>query len=182
MEVVEPEMKDSIEQELLDQINSRFTIIVQTNESATKLLQKSKNFVLWSLNLKRFCHMYIYNSDENDLLYENQYILFPKYIIDAPIELPIFSEYEFDKNEFLIIFNLDNEKFEGYKENKDHYTIRIVFNPNYIGEYDEQKACADFTASEENNKLSWISSMCSKILLSSYVIAFVCGTIALFNK
>ena len=142
----------------------------------------------WEKNLKRFVHDFLETHKESQIY--KKYILVPKYLIDAPFEIPTVNTSSYLEEDYCIKTGISDES-DDYIEDVNHYTVSTkVFSKcgkdcdcdcNCIDncdcddeaeeesdekENDEEES--DEEESDENGVIGCPSQICVGIILSVY--------------
>ena len=143
---------------------------------------------VWVKNMKSYVHNYLKNNSPS---YED-FIKIPKYLIDAPFEVPNTNESNrtddsddsssYDEENYDIIvedyISTDDDNIIELMKETSYYIISIDLPNNEEDEERderEQQAFDDFMACEQQYErgLSPIASFCSKLVLLSYAGAYL---------
>lgn len=187
-----------------EQINEKSDVSSSDDNTIYILLQKIHEIDyneliekdVWVKNMKSYVHNYL---KTNSPSYED-FIKVPKYLIDAPFEVPNTESnsdnsdnsnetdtYNEENYNILVeeyinsLISGDDRLLEFIKETS-YYIIRIDIPNNDEEDEREQQAFDDFTACEQQYEhgLTPIASFCSKLILLSYAGAYLLMFSSLF--
>jgi hypothetical protein len=82
----------------------------------------------WEKNLKRFVHDFLETHKESQIY--KKYILVPKYLIDAPFEIPNVNTASYVEEEYCIKNGISDES-DDYIEDVNHYTVSTKLFSKY---------------------------------------------------
>jgi len=126
----------------MDKLETIYIILYNKDDYNTNFQNKDT----WKKNMKRFVHDFLETHKESQIY--KKFILVPKYLIDAPFEIPTLNTSSYFEEEYCIKTGI-TDNLDEYIEDINHYTVSTKGFSKYDKDCNDECICDEEVDDEE---------------------------------